>query len=144
MEKERAMAIVIGLIMISSLLGYALNSSVINQEPPKMNIPTIVDRELSPQEVVYILRTGRVIIENFYPENCSDCLNRNTMLENFAERYSDYVVLVEVPGNLTRFQIIGSGGKITKLNETIDQKELMKIFCQVAIGLPKECLFETI
>lgn len=143
MQKERLMAIFIGLIMITSLLGFALNSAVWQQGTQNQGpqIPAFVDRELTPEEVVFVLRTGRVLIENFYEENCTECLSRNVDLQTFAGSLSDFIVLENAAGNETKLQMVGNGGKIIDLeNETLTQNNLLSIFCGIAIAQPQQCL----
>jgi len=145
MARERAMAIFIGLIMIFSVGGFALSYAGRNVNPPRNTIPTIVERELNPEEVVSVLRSGRVLIENFYTENCSGCVERNAVLENFANSLDGFVVLEEVKANETKLQMIGTGGKIVSLeNESITEDNLMDIFCDIAIAQPNECLLREI
>lgn len=145
MAKERAMAIFIGLIMIASVGGFALSYAGRNVNPPQNLIPTIVDRELSPEEVVLVLQSGRVLIENFYLGNCTECIVNNIVLETFANKFDGFVVLEEVVANETKLQMIGMGGKIISLkNETISESNLMDIFCDNAIAQPNECLLREI
>ena len=144
MKKERTMAIFIGLIMLTSLIGFALNSAIYQQgnQTQGPQIPSMVDRELTTDEIVYVLRTGRVLIENFYADNCSECLDRNTVLQSFTSKYSDFVVLENVASaNETMLQMVGSSGKIVDLvNESITENNLLHIFCDVSIVQPQQCL----
>jgi hypothetical protein len=144
MAKERIAAIVIGLIMIVSAAGFALNSAV-NQgginTSPKINIPTIVTRPLTTDELVYVLSgEGKVIIEYSYQNDTVD-QNKIATLESFAQQRSDFVVLSEYSGNETSLNMIGYQGKIVDLgNMTLSNQNLMTTFCGIAIAQPPECL----
>jgi hypothetical protein len=143
MRGERLMAIVIGLIMIFSMLGFAATSIVVNPTGQQtVEIQPVVRSGLDKDMKIFILRTGRVLIEHFYPAGCQECMEMNAMLEVFASQFSGFVVaeLVEVPENETMFQAIGSAGRITELSYNMTQQDLMGIFCGIAIKQPRECL----
>jgi hypothetical protein len=144
MAKERLMAIIIGVIMVMSAAGFALNSAINQgfQTVQKPTIPTIVTRPLTLEETVYILNNeGKVIIEFFHAENCTDCSQKIVTLESFAQRMSEFIVLQEVPGNETSLKIIGAGGRINDIgNLTLSDQNLLMTFCDVAIAQPPECL----
>ena len=145
MMKERLMAIFIGLIMVFSIAGFAFNSVVHYQGPSVPEIPTVVTKKLNPQEILMVLRSGRVLIENVYTENCSECLERNAVLESFAHQFDGFVVLENVKGNKTVLQMIGRNGEIRDLtSKKINQSYLMDVFCDMAIAQPKECLLREI
>ncbi len=142
--KERMFAIVIGLLMVGSAAGYAF-MSVVPQGPNIPQIDTIVNRELTVNEQIIVLRTGRVLIENFYAENCTYCMERNSVLEKFAKRLDGFVVLENVLGNETKLDMIGVNGKIIPINnESISDEELFDTFCSIALKQPKECLLREV
>ncbi|MEM5812658.1 MAG: hypothetical protein QW286_02985 [Candidatus Aenigmatarchaeota archaeon] len=144
MARERIAAIVIGIIMVMSAAGFAINSALYqNRQENIFNIPTIVTRQLTVEESVYILRTGRVIIEFFYDENCSDCQERIGVIEGFAQKMSGFAVLQEIKGNETSVKMIGSEGRIVDImNESLSETDIMRVFCEIAITQPPECLIE--
>ena len=141
---ERFMAIFIGVIMLGSVAGFAMMSINLQPDSEVPEIPTIVNRQLTTDETIYILRTGKVVIENFYSIDCDDCLERNMVLEAFVNQFKDFVVLEKVvvnQTNQTMLQMIGSGGRILKLdNQTINESNILGLFCEVAIAQPIECL----
>ena len=143
---ERFMAIFIGVIMLGSVAGFALMSININPDPEEPDIPTVVNRQLTSDETLFILRNGKVLIEDFYTIDCDDCLDKNVLLEMFANRFNEFIVLEEVivnQTNQTMLQMIGAGGRITKMeNITINESNLLDIFCGVAIAQPIECLLQ--
>jgi thiol-disulfide isomerase/thioredoxin len=143
MAKERIMAIFIGVVMVMSAAGFALNSAI-NQnqnQTPGFNIPTIVTRQLTTEETVYVLQNGRVLIEFLQADNCTDCTGKIATLEAFAQKLNEFVVLEEVKANETSIQIIGAGGKIEDIgNMTLSEQNLMSTFCGIAIAQPPECL----
>jgi hypothetical protein len=146
MEKERIMAIFIGLTMVLSLLGFALmaTSRYGQGSQNSMIMPHVVDRVLTNEEVSYVLQTGRVLIENYYELNCTQCLERNVLLESFVNQYNTFAVLQSVAGNETSLKLIGRGRIRDLTNESITQETLMEVFCEVAITQPRECLLEEI
>jgi hypothetical protein len=142
MAKERVAAIFIGVIMIMSVAGFALNAAMSGTtQTPEIKIPTIVDRPLTTEEVVYLLNSGKVVMEYYHAENCTDCTEKTTSLESFAQKMSEFMVLQEVAGNETSVQMIGIQGKIVDLgNMTLTDQNLMDTFCTIAIAQPPECL----
>jgi len=148
-NKERLMAIFIGGIMILSMAGFAMNSTVFtNPQQSTIQIPHIVERPLKPEEVVYVLRTGRVLIRNYYHEE-KDYFNT---LKNFADKFKDFLVLesVKIDTNETeRFELIGmKGNRIGEIkdlsNFSVTYTSLLNVFCEYAILQPKECILTTI
>ena len=144
MARERLAAIIIGVIMIMSAAGFALNSAI-NQgrvsTTPEITVPAIVTRQLTTNEMVYVLNyQGKVIIEYSYLNNTqnSDVI---ASLEGFAQKRSDFIVLSEFPGNETSIKMIGSAGKIVDVgNMTLTDQNLLNAFCPIAIAQPPECL----
>jgi len=140
--KERAAALLIGLLMIGSMAGFAM-VNVIPQRS-QQQLPSIITRPLTTQEKVFVLRTGRVLIEDFYSPNCTECYELNQLLTSFVKQYESYAVLNMAPGNETRIRMIGAGGSIRDIPTNATRNELMDIFCEIAIYQPKECLLAEI
>jgi hypothetical protein len=143
MMKERIAAIIIGLIMIMSMAGFALVNIIPQDEP--VVIPSILDRQLTPEERLFVLRTGRVLIENFYPPGCGECRELGTRLKGFAQAFGNFVVLEDVVlTNATEAdyesRMIGREGMIRDIPSNITDDGLMDLFCSLAISRPKECL----
>jgi hypothetical protein len=138
---SRAFAIVIGVLMVGSTAGYAFLNVTPGQGPAVPEIPTIVDRPLTTEEQVFVLRTGRVLIENFYSENCTYCPDRTLTLNGFVGGLDGYVVLENVLANETRLEMIGVNGKIVPIeDESLDQDGLIDVFCEIAMKQPRQCL----
>lgn len=155
MHKEQVAAIVIGLIFVVSMVGFAFTSMsrFPQQQSPGISIPNIVNRELTREEKIYILQTGRVLIEDFYVSGCSRCEIDRATLEAFAQEFKEFVVLeeVEVYANATnettyvKLQMIGRTGLIEDLRDMeITQENLTDIFCDIALVQPRECLLREI
>ncbi len=136
-----AAAILILIIMVLSAVGFAMNSASFGQEPQEIEIPTVIREPIGPEQQIQILRSGRVLIEHFYQENCTDCLEKNAQLEAFASRLEGYIVVNEVVGNESRLDMIGAGGRITDI-EGLDlgYESLLDTFCEVAIAQPRACI----
>lgn len=140
-QMKLAGSLLILVIMVMSAVGFAMNSATLTTVPETTEIPNVVSYELSPQEQIQILRTGRVLIENFYADNCTDCIGRNSLLNTFAAKMKGYIVLENVMGNETRLGLIGNQGKIIPLDDMeLTEDNLMKVFCENAIAQPRECL----
>lgn len=143
--KERGMAIFIGIIMITSIIGFAM----INSMPVNTNvkeIPYILDSPASTEDVVYILRTGRVLIRFWYNNSCADCGEKVSTLERFVNNQKKYAVLERVliaDNETTRSEMIGAGGEVVELKE-INDEALLDTFCKIAMLQPKECLLREI
>ncbi len=145
MRKEAMMSLFVGLVMISSILGFAVmhlnfTNAPANQGPA---ISNIVNRTLTTEERLFVLRTGRVLIRDLYPFNCTSCIEDNIAFESFANKFSNFVVLemAAVPENETRIEMIGRDGKIIDLwNITITEDALLPMFCELVLAQPKECL----
>jgi hypothetical protein len=136
-----AAAILILVIMVLSAVGFAMNSASFGQEPQEVEIPTVIREPIGTEQQLYILMSGRVLIEHFYQENCTECLERNAQLEAFAERLEGYVVVNEVVGNESRLDVIGANGRITDLEDhDLDYESLIDTFCDVAIAQPRACI----
>lgn len=136
-----AAAILILIIMVLSAVGFAMNSANFQQESPEVEIPSVIREPLSTEQQVYILRSGRVLIEHLYQEGCSGCLDKNVQLESFAGKLEGYIVINEVMGNESRLDMIGAGGKIVSLeNKSLDYESLLDEFCDVAIAQPRACI----
>ena len=146
MQKERMMALFIGSIMIMSIIGFSLsNARFGDQQQNTIDFPYKIDRELTTEELVSILRAGRIVVESTFEENCTDCLEKNLFLETFFAEFRNYVVLQIMQGNETSLRMIGSGGRIRDLNEMeLNDENMLDLFCELAIAQPKECLLNQI
>jgi hypothetical protein len=145
-NKQTAMGLFIVFIMVFAMLGYAFMST--GGEGGEGNIPqipNIVNGSLEPEEKILVLRTGRVLIEDFYSPDSPESLEKKAMLEGFADRLKDFLVLelVEVPLNETKIWMIGRGGDVVDISN-ITQKNFMTEFCLNAILQPRECLLKDI
>jgi hypothetical protein len=144
--KERLAALFIGLIMIMSIAGFAAVQLIPDrggeEAPP---IPTVIDRQLTSEEIVSILRTGRVLIQNHYLPNCTECADGTATMELFANKMSGFVVLESAEANDTKMQMISPDGRIKGLEDIIITEDgLMDMFCDISILQPRECLLREI
>ena len=145
-NKQTAMGLFVVFIMIFAMIGYAFMSTGGEGGGGDIpQIPHIVNGSLEPEERILVLRTGRVLIEDFYSPDSPESLEKKAMLEGFADRLKDFLVLelVEVPLNETRIWMIGRAGDVVDIGN-ITQKDFMTQFCLNAILQPKECLLEEI
>jgi len=152
MEKQRLGAIIIGLIMLFSVAGFAsvglrFTGDAVQDQPQEQTIPTTVDRFLTGQEISLILRQGRAVIESVYNKNCQECKQKDGELRFFATRFGGFVILESVETEYgegwERFQIIGSNGEIKDLKEEeISQENLLNLSCDLLVVKPRECLLK--
>lgn len=142
LNKQTAMGLFIAFIMLFAMVGYSFyfHGEGGSNTP---QIPHIINRSLAPEEKILALRMGRVLVEDFYSPGSQESLEKKAMLEGFAERLKDFMVLetVEVPSNETKIWMIGRTGDVVDI-ANITQNGFMAEFCLNAILQPKECLLE--
>jgi len=163
MRKEKTMAVIVGLIMISSVAGFAFSSASYTGSAtanPSLEggqrITNIMNRSLTSQEISLILRSGGIIIENFYPPFCEECAEGNAILRSFTQKFSNFVVLVEVPlpsesaaseseQEEERLRLLSGSGAVHELDRgNISEDILLDVFCSVAKIQPSECILRQI
>ena len=137
MKRERWAALVLGLLMIGSILGFA--SMSVRFSPKKTETGPVIDRMLSPEEKAAILRTGKVLIEYGYQQKGT----KAGLYLSFVQKYPQFAVLEIFPSNQTIDQLIGNQGRIIDLHNVTQESELFRIFCDNAVLKPKECLLES-
>ena len=138
--------------MVMSVVAFAFASGNINSSTPQApSVPSIIREPMSSEEEMQILRTGRVLIQHFYTEDCLDCLDKNAKLESFAARLEGYVVVNEVLAVEPKLEMIGwdqenpSRGKIIDISgSSLEYEDLIDQFCDVAILQPRACLLKDI
>ncbi|MFH1445487.1 MAG: hypothetical protein ABIF08_03335 [Nanoarchaeota archaeon] len=141
MMKERIGAIIVGLIMLFSVMGFALSSSVVNNPEPEQGIEPIIKGELTSSDVLFILQNGKTIYRYYYA-NDQKSLDDKITLEIFVNSIKDYVVLNEIESNETSLEIVAvvnQEGKIISYNGEINNQDLFLKLCEVAAMKPKEC-----
>jgi hypothetical protein len=158
MMKERLAAIVIGSIMLFSVAGFALNglSGFVNPGNQPVEVPTVIENHLTSEQVLSILRSGRVLIRNVYTSECSVCPTNNVDLEIFANRFSGFVVLEKAlvePDNFTvpdqdgyvKLEMVSPTGEILDLRDAEkDVEGLTDMFCDISAVQPRECLLRDV
>lgn len=145
-DNMKPLAVIFVLVtMVLSVAGYALMGSNSQQAPEAPEIPSVIREPIDTQTQVQILRSGSVLIEHFYSEDCEDCVQKNAKLEEFISRLPGYVVLNEVQGNDTRLDMIGIGGRIVDISgNSLEYEELIDQYCEVAIAQPRACILRSI
>ena len=143
-NKTKIMSIFIGLVMVLSLAGFA-GLSLVGRADVDQNqntgpeIPNIVYRELEPDEVLYSLQNGRVVMEYTYAENCETCEADELMLTTVVNRFLGHIILQSIEGEETSLRMTGVGGSIIEV-EDVTEDNVIDVFCQVAPIKPRECL----
>ncbi len=148
MQRERIFAVIVGLVMLLSVVGFAATGFRFGTEGQgqEYTIPTITNRTLNGQEISTILSYGRVVAQSVYGSECPGCVEKDAEMRRFASRYEGFLVLesVKTEGDgWVKFQMIGSNGQITSLEgKEITQENLLDIFCELAVVKPRECLLK--
>ncbi len=159
MLTQRAAAIIIGGIMIFSTIGFAItNQAFLGQnpqqtQPPQPNITAIMERELTANEKLSVLRSGGVIIEarlnetclqECLSEPCEPCQSQVNTLKNFALKYSSYIVLSKIVSfDENAIRMISGSGSITEIANVTDDG-LLDAYCTNAVLKPRECLLKDV
>lgn len=151
MDKTRIGALVIGIIMITSVAGFAvtglrITGGTASKDKP-VPIPVVSEKLLTGQEIAVVLSNGRVIFESVYNSDCIDCKAKDGELRTFASQYGNFLILETVEsgtgGKWEKFQMIGRGGTVIDLaNEQITQDSLLELLCQNSLIQPRECLLK--
>lgn len=148
MDKQRLGAVVIGILMISSVAGFAVTGLRFTgdaTQKEELQIPPVSERAFTSQEVALLLRTGAVIVESVYAKDCAECALKDASLRTFVNKYSRYAVLSSVQteqgDGFEKFRMIGSSGQILNIDqENVTQEGLLTTFCDFSLVKPKECL----
>lgn len=144
--KQRLMAIFIGVVMVVGTAGFALMSAA-PEEPAPVEIPDVMNRMVTTEERVSILRSGKVLIEYFHNESCISCIEKEEMYTSFAnsDEFGDYVVLAYgTSENETMEWMLNLDGTRIDLSGISTQKELRELFCDVALIKPDICILREI
>ena len=144
--KQRLMAIFIGFIMVASMVGFAM-MSYRPEGPGPVILPDVLNRTLTPEERVGILRSGKVLIEYFYNGTCIECVEKEGMYRNFAgsREFKGYLILSHgIAENETMDWMLNLDGTRIDLDNVNSTKELRELFCDVAIIKPNICILQEI
>lgn len=93
--KQRFIAIFIGAVMLASILEVALLRNNPNNTPETAQLPDIVNRKLTLLEMRNTLGSGKVLIEYFYNESCTNCTAKENVYKEFvsSDQFKGYVIL---------------------------------------------------
>ncbi len=140
--KQRLMAIFVGFIMVASMMGFAM-MSYRPEGPGPVKLPNVLNRTLTPEERVGILRDGKVLIEYFYNESCIECSEKEGIYKGFVEsrEFKDYIILsYGISENETMDWMLNLDGTRIDLTDINSTKGLREFFCEVAILKPNICV----
>jgi|YelNatPaOPRAMG01_1025707.scaffolds.fasta_scaffold213689_1 hypothetical protein len=144
--KQRLMALFIGFVMLGSMLGFAM----IYTRPggKEVVLPFVINRTLTTEERLSVLRSGRVLIEYFYNRSCLACEEKVEMYKKFVnlDQFKGYAVLSYSPLEANQSEEIdimfNLDGTQIELKDVKTLDELKKKFCEVAIIKPNVCVLE--
>jgi len=156
--KERMAAIVIGGLLVFSVVGYAFigMGRFGGSGEQQVQVPSVMNEYLSAEQVVSVLRTGRVLIRNVYTSDCTECMANDAVLEIFVNSFEGFAILEEVmiePDNHTlvddmgyvKFEMVSPTGEIQDLREVgLTQENLTEAFCEISAVKPRACLLSEI
>jgi len=148
-NKQRLIAIFIGVVMLASMaeIGLLRNREGNTQETAKL--PDVVNRKLTLLEMRDALTSGRVLIEYFYNETCANCTAKENIYKEFvaSDQFKGYVVLSYGVWNETSDWMLDATGTQTKLDNISDTAQLKKLLCSDEIRMfskPNVCVLETL
>src|SRR3989338_7779269 len=139
MQSRTIMAWVLILTLAFGTAGFAFLSSTSfspanpNQQA-QQELPTIVERGLTPAELSLALRQGKVVFRSAHPPSCAACAAADASIERFALQYRLFVLFEKRidPNATVRLDAIGGSGRIKDLsNLTITQDALLDEFCSL-------------
>jgi len=110
-------------------------------------LPNVLNRTLTPEERVGVLRSGKVIIEYFYNVTCIECLEKEGVYKNFVEskEFKGYLTLSHgTSENETMDWMLNLDGTQIDLTDINSTEELKALFCEVAFIKPNICLLQEI
>ncbi len=146
--QQRIMAIFIGFIMLGSVVGFAV---LYNRPagPVTIEMPEVLNRTLTTEEKLSVLRNGKTLIEYFHNESCAICAAKEGLYQDFvtSEHFKGYVVLSYGVSNESADWILDSMGDRFDLLAINDTAGLKKLFCSddfKAFDKPNVCVLEGI
>jgi hypothetical protein len=142
LTRNGVFTIFVGLIMVTSTIGYALLYTVNGSGGTAPKIEDVYTKPLTSAEKIYILKSGRVLIEYFYNGTPED-IEKNRLYEGFAGQFKGFVVLESfevAQENQTKDEMINPQGDITPLYNVTTSQGIMDVFCAQSIIQPRECL----
>jgi hypothetical protein len=146
MNSKRIMAIFIGVVMLASILEVSLLRTK-PEAPGPVQVPDVLNRTLTPEEKVGILRSGKTLIEYFHNESCISCAIKEKMYQDFVEsdQFKGYVILsYGTSQNETADWIINLDGTQIDLKGINGTADMKKLFCDDALIKPTACLLEEV
>jgi hypothetical protein len=143
---QRIMAIFIGVVMLASVAEIALLRNT-PAETQQTTLPNIVNRKLTLLEMRDTLTGGKVLIEYFYNETCTNCTAKENVYKEFvnSEQFKDYVVLSYGVWNETADWMLDAAGTQKELGNISSAADMKKLLCSDEIRMldkPNVCVLE--
>jgi thiol-disulfide isomerase/thioredoxin len=146
-NKSILIGLALVLLMVSPTFINFLSSIIFQPSLPKENV---VNYELDVQQKNLALRQGKVLMEFFYGSSCSDCRDKISFLEYFANQYKDKTFLEKILVNEStqKLNIIGFNITENKIylderyleGKNITEENVKEILCEVTIVPPVDCV----
>lgn len=133
LTKKRLVAIFIGVVMLASVAEVALLRTNPAGTTTQVQVPTVVNRRLTLDEMRSVLGGGNAIIEYFHNESCDGCAAKETMYQDFVKNINtdrSYVMLsYGVTENETSDWMIDLAGTQIDLSNISTTTEFIDLFC---------------
>jgi hypothetical protein len=146
-NQQRLIAIFIGVVMLASIMEVALLRTTPNNGPATAQVPDIVNRRLTLDEMRSALTSGKVVIEYFYNDTCTNCTAKENVYKEVAgsDQFHGFVVLSYGAGNETADWLLDATGTQTDLRNVTMATDLEKMLCGDEIRMfskPNICLLQ--
>jgi len=147
LTKKRLVAVFIGVVMLASMAEVALLRTQPGDSTTQVQVPTVVNRKLTLEEMRSVLMGGNAIIEYFHNESCDNCTAREAMYQDFIQTINtdrSYVMLSYGVSNETADWLLDLTGTQIDLSNISDAAGLKKLICRgdVATLKPNICVLE--
>lgn len=148
MNKAKAMALIIVILMVGSTAGIALFSPANlytdtgqSATDGQRSLAYVNTEPLTSAEVAAILKAGVVLLQYQYPAGCTDCLTERAAIEAFTHQLNGFVISEILIGDDRTLTMTGPAGDSTDLSDQEFSNDiLLERFCELTTLQPKECI----
>ncbi len=100
----------------------------------------IIDYELTPEQENLAIQKGKTLVKFFYGNECSECIDKKSYLEDFAKRFKNQIILQEIVENRSSYKILISSFFGQRVLRNCTNDEIFKAFCDLMFSPPAECI----
>jgi len=145
MNRKTIFSLFVAVIMITSAIGMVMNYNKYFTPTDNVQIKSVYEELLTPQQEISILRSGMSLIV-FLHTGDEDGLQKKALYENFVARLKGFIVLEVVDvgqSNQTRDDMIVPSGDVIPL-QNVTEEGLMDVFCRNSLLQPRECILRNV